>query len=147
MTVEESAHYPIHGLDAAEEWATSSPKGFGYIRLGDEHRAFAISMFHQFHCVRLMRSALDGDYRPVIQAHVEHCLNYIRQMILCSPDLTLEPPDVLTRDFEVERMGATHVCEDWRQVYEEMEKNWAEWTDIRVAFRNTTVFGYDSYDL
>lgn len=40
------------------------------------------------------------------------------------PNLTLEPADVLERDFEAHRTGATHVCKDWRQYYEEIEKNW-----------------------
>lgn len=81
MLVEEARSYPISGVDAQERWATSSPKGFGYARLGAEHRTFAVSMFHQLHCVRLMRSALSGNYGPYARGHMQHCLNYIRQYV------------------------------------------------------------------
>ncbi|KAJ7124096.1 hypothetical protein C8R43DRAFT_899204, partial [Mycena crocata] len=128
MVVEETRAYPIDGgYNALESWATTSPKGLGYVRLGSEQRAFAISMFHQLHCVRLMRAALAGRYDPYAQGHMQHCLNYLRQMILCSPNLTLEPANVLTRDFEVDRVGATHICSDWSGMYQDAADNWNNW--------------------
>ncbi|KAJ7744017.1 hypothetical protein DFH07DRAFT_978688 [Mycena maculata] len=128
MVVEETRSYPIEGdPDAREIWATTNSKGFGYVRLGSEDRAFAVAMFHQLHCVRLLRAALAGRYDTTSRGHVHHCLNYIRQMILCSPNLTLEPPDVLSRDFEVDRIGATHVCSDWTAMYSAAEQNWDSW--------------------
>ncbi|TDL29998.1 hypothetical protein BD410DRAFT_49513 [Rickenella mellea] len=48
-------------------------------------------------------------------------------MALCSPDLTLEPFDPLDRDFDVDKIGATHVCRDWSAVYTEMSRNWDNW--------------------
>ncbi|KAF7347013.1 Hydrolase-4 domain-containing protein [Mycena venus] len=134
MLVEETRFYPIEGGDAQELWATSSPKGFGYVRLGAEERAFAVSMFHQLHCTRLMRAALAGSYDTSAKAHMQHCLNYIRQMTLCSPDLTLEPANVLSRNFEVERAGATHVCADWSALYTAAAKNW----DVFAEGKNLT---------
>ncbi|KAJ6460032.1 hypothetical protein C8R47DRAFT_1327817 [Mycena vitilis] len=126
MVVEETRSYPIDGGDnALEIWATSSSKGFGYVRLGPEQRTFAVAMFHQLHCVRLIRAGLGGRYDTYTINHMHHCLNYIRQMILCSPNLTLEPADVLSRDFEVDRIGATHVCTDWSAMYDEAANNWA----------------------
>ncbi|KAI0722491.1 hypothetical protein C8Q76DRAFT_691264 [Earliella scabrosa] len=133
LVVEDPIHLPITGPDAREEWASYTPKGFGYLRLGPEHRAFTITMFHEYHCLRLFRFALAGDTRPRTRSHFAHCLNYIRQMVLCAPDLTLEPYDALERNFDVERSGATHVCEDWNQVYDEMSKNWEDWVKIRPA--------------
>jgi hypothetical protein len=80
MIVEETRAYPINGgHNALEIWATSSSKGFGYVRLGSENRAFAVSMFHQLHCVRLLRAALAGRYDSYAQGHMHHCLNYLRQ--------------------------------------------------------------------
>ncbi|KAJ7697022.1 hypothetical protein B0H17DRAFT_1052626 [Mycena rosella] len=80
MTVEETQSYPIHGgHNTLEMWATTSSKGFGYVRLGTEHRAFAVSMFHQLHCVRLLRASLAGSYDPYARGHMHHCLNYLRQ--------------------------------------------------------------------
>ncbi|KAJ7074802.1 hypothetical protein C8F01DRAFT_971726, partial [Mycena amicta] len=131
MLVQESRAYPIHGDDALERWATTSSGGFGYVRLGEEQRAFAIAMFHEMHCVRLMRAALSGRYDAAAQGHMHHCLNYIRQFILCSPDLTLEPPDVLSRDFEAERVGSTHVCADWSLFYQVAADNFDTFMDSR----------------
>ncbi|KAI0747053.1 hypothetical protein C8Q80DRAFT_1179059 [Daedaleopsis nitida] len=126
LVVEDPVHYAVVGPDAREEWASSTPEGVSYLHLGPERRAFSTSMFHQQHCLRAMRAALAGDYRPYMQQHFTHCLHYIRQMILCAPNLTLEPADVLERDYDagMKEVGAIHMCQDWRQVYEEMEANW-----------------------
>jgi hypothetical protein len=128
MTVEESVHYLIFGTEAKEEWATNSPAGFGYVRMGPDRRVFALDLFHQLHCLRLMRAALGGDYSPKTREHMGHCLNFVRQFALCDLNLTLEPPDVLDRDFEVKRTGATHVCTDWRQVFRALEDNYYSWS-------------------
>ncbi|KAK0233925.1 hypothetical protein IW262DRAFT_122738 [Armillaria fumosa] len=124
MTIEESSHYGISGLDSPEEWASTATYGFGYLRLGQEQRRFALSMWHQLHCLRLMRTALDGDYDQGVREHMQHCLTYLRPMILCNPDLTLESADVLTRNYEIKRVGATHVCKDWSKVYDAMGRNY-----------------------
>jgi hypothetical protein len=80
MAVEETRFYPIGGgHDSFEMWATTSSKGFGYVRLGNEHRAFAVAMFHQLHCVRLIHAGLTGRYDVATRGHMRHCLNYIRQ--------------------------------------------------------------------
>ncbi|KAI0371488.1 hypothetical protein BV20DRAFT_941747 [Pilatotrama ljubarskyi] len=131
LVVEDPAHYSISGLDAREEWAANTPKGYSYVRLGPEYRTFAVSMFHELHCLRLMRSALAGDHRPATDGHFGHCLIYLRQLILCNPDLTLEPPDVMDHDYDVKQDGSTHICQDWRQVYDAMASNWDQWVDVR----------------
>ncbi|KAH9053135.1 hypothetical protein EDB87DRAFT_1569667, partial [Lactarius vividus] len=41
------------------------------------------------------------------EPHEQHCLNYLRQKELCHPDLTLEPIDFATREFEVDRVRQT----------------------------------------
>lgn len=129
LAIENSAHYPIIGLDAREEWAANTPKGFGFMRLGPEGRAFAISMYHQLHCLRLMRFALAaGDHSELKFTHFGHCLIYLRQLILCNPDLTLEPYDVLDGDYDVKQDISTHVCQDWRQVYDAMASNRDSWS-------------------
>ena len=68
-----------------------------------------------------------------------HSLNYFRQMILCEPDLTLEPADILQRDVESERVNSIHVCNDWRQVYDAMATNWQQWIAERETFVNGSV--------
>ena len=50
-----------------------------------------------------------------------HCLNYMRQMVLCRADLALDP--VLGRGTEARVRPDTNQCVDWRRVYQELEKN------------------------
>ncbi|VDC03520.1 unnamed protein product [Peniophora sp. CBMAI 1063] len=138
LVMEESEHYGISHPDAREEWATTTATGFGYVRLGPDRRAFALSMFHQLHCLRLLRAGLDGDYRPQIQGHFRHCLNYLRQMILCQPDLTLEPHNVIDHDPMMKGPTSVHVCSDWREVYDAVEDNYAAWVQERPALANQT---------
>ncbi|THH08336.1 hypothetical protein EW146_g9027 [Bondarzewia mesenterica] len=125
LTVEESTHYPLAGADALKQWASTAPRSIGYVRLGAPQRTLCVSMFHQLHCLRALRLRIDEGVGSL--AHAQHCLNYLRQMVLCSPDLTLEPFDPLKRDFEVQRTGATHECRDWRTVYAEIDRNWDAW--------------------
>ncbi|KAJ6569451.1 hypothetical protein B0H19DRAFT_695289 [Mycena capillaripes] len=133
LTVEESIRYPIVGIDAKEDWASNSPAGYGYLRLGPEKRQYALDLAHQLHCLRNIRGGLAGNHSPKMQWHVQHCLNFLRMMALCMPNLTLEPADVLDRDFEIDRTGATHVCKDWRQYMKEMEANWYDFIGNRSS--------------
>ena len=139
LVIEDTSHYPILGPDARAEWASGTPKGFGYIRLGPEHRSFSVSMFHEAHCLRVFRGGLAGNYQPQIVTHFGHCLVYIRQMILCFPDLTLEPHNGLDRDFKTEPSRSMHVCNDWRQVYDGMSSNWEDWVKVRPTANLTNM--------
>ncbi|KAJ6498097.1 hypothetical protein C8R47DRAFT_318690 [Mycena vitilis] len=133
LVVQESIHYPITGIDAKEDWASNSPAGYGYLRLGPEKRHYALDLAHQLHCLRNIRGGLAGDRSKKMLWHVQHCLNFLRMMALCMPNLTLEPVDVLERDFEIHRAGATHVCKDWRQYFEHMEENWYDFIGNRSS--------------
>lgn len=81
LTVEESLNYPLEGPDALAHWASTSPRGQGYVRMGSPHRVLCVSMFHQLHCLRLLRLAIMEPEHPLGSlAHAHHCLNYIRQV-------------------------------------------------------------------
>ncbi|KAF8205915.1 hypothetical protein K438DRAFT_1715089 [Mycena galopus ATCC 62051] len=140
MTMEETRHYPLNGSDALDEWASSSSVGYGYVRLGPEYRGFALGMFHELHCLHVMRLVV-GEHDADAVGHFQHCLNYLRQFILCSPNLTLEPADVLTRDFETNRVGATHVCSDWSMAHNEVAENWWKWEPVRNSNGSVPVSG------
>lgn len=70
--------------------------------------------------------------------HSGHCLNFLRQAILCNCDTTLDPlVTVIDRDGTMttgtDGLGVTHVCRDWSQVYAYVTENqkgpvWAEQT-------------------
>ncbi|KAF9450001.1 hypothetical protein P691DRAFT_758593 [Macrolepiota fuliginosa MF-IS2] len=136
MTVQESAHFAVADPESELEWLWTATIGDGHVRLGDEKRMFAVAMFHQLHCLRGMRNALAKGWHHIGRSrkgHIHHCYNYLRQWTLCSADVTLEPGDFTTRNFTVNRQGATHTCIDWQPSYELMKDKWIEWEEFRVA--------------
>ncbi|KAG1732947.1 hypothetical protein EDB19DRAFT_1639969, partial [Suillus lakei] len=134
LTVEESVRFAIDLPEAKIEWLSTSPPGTGHVALGAENRVFFVSMFHQLHCLRLFRAALIGRNN---QEHTHHCLNYLRQWILCQADLTLEAGDFTTRDFKQHRVGATHICRDWSELYDNVSVNWKDRQPAAIG--NSTV--------
>ncbi|KAI0056948.1 hypothetical protein BV25DRAFT_1842002 [Artomyces pyxidatus] len=129
-------HYPIHGPDADAQWAAAMP-GQGFVYLGEQHRQFSFSMFHQLRCVDILRNELarvtenDGDATPPTELS-GHCLNYLRQMVLCRSDLALI--SVLGKP-EPELYPDTLQCADWRQVYAAVERNQEEhrlWMSVQL---------------
>lgn len=134
MVVEESAHYTLNAFPRGDsEWHYLIPRGGGTFRLGPQNRAFSVSMFHQLHCLRYFRNDYLNYTEEVNLNHVQHCFNYLRQTSLCHADLTLEPGDFTTRHFQHDRVGATHICRNWKAAYEEIELNWATWKKDREA--------------
>jgi len=144
MVVEESVHYVAGGLvesggGGKDEWQYQRGFGFdGAARLGAQNRTFAVSLYHQEHCLLYFHAQLTESDRtgttttndsspPGRFAHHQHCLNYLRQQALCHPDLTLEPGDFTTRDFEVDRVGQTHVCRDFDTAWDYNTERWLEW--------------------
>ncbi|KAF8055309.1 hypothetical protein FPV67DRAFT_1680554 [Lyophyllum atratum] len=124
LRVEESNAYPLLGNDSDTNWFSLTSAGWGYTHLGPEDRTFMVTIFHEMHCMRMLNFAL-GDSAST--EHVHHCLNYLRQATLCSLDLTLEPGDFATRNFETDRVGALHTCRDWSAAYDIMEERWDDW--------------------
>ncbi|KIW65930.1 hypothetical protein PV04_08144 [Phialophora macrospora] len=64
-----------------------------------------IAMFHQLHCLTAMRNAmqagLEGRLTAVDQHdddHWPHCMDYLRQVIMCRADGTIERPREVFRD-------------------------------------------------
>lgn len=139
LTVEESVHFSLSRDDGESIWRASTPTGGGYVHLGAEMRLYSVAMFHQLHCIERLREALVGEGDG---HHTQHCLNYLRQFILCQPDLTLEEGNFMERNFEMEEdghgdvrmpVGRTHMCSDWSVVYDAMEGNWDEWVATAQA--------------
>ncbi|KAI0311938.1 hypothetical protein OF83DRAFT_706430 [Amylostereum chailletii] len=109
-TFEESVHFTLEDPESEKEWLQTSPYGSGIIRLGPHNRTFVVAMFHEIHCLRNFRDAYIASRDNTDWGHVQHCLNYVRQLALCSADVTLERGDFMMRDFATERTGETHVC-------------------------------------
>lgn len=135
VTMEDTEKYAIHGSQADAEWVATTAADNGYIRLGKDRRLMGISVGHEMHCIRSLRVAVAYPLHPSANVgHFSHCLNYLRLYILCDPDLTLEKFDPLEGNFSLPRSGATHICKDWRVVYDELSKAFKE--DVAFIGRN-----------
>ncbi|KAL0961077.1 hypothetical protein HGRIS_006060 [Hohenbuehelia grisea] len=133
MRVEETVHYDQRTTSGQKEWPYTRPQGSGNVRLGSGHQLYIASAFHQMHCIELFSAALIGD-KEVTRGHLQHCLNYMREVALCRPDLTLEPGDFTERNFTTDRVGATHICRDWEAEYEAVASNTLEWVEFKKTY-------------
>ena len=129
MNIEPTKHYQLSGHNADAEWAALAPQN-GIIHLGPHRQPYSISLFHQLRCLDIIRrDMIVVDSEDTTGSKLSrHCLNYMRQMVLCRADLALDP--VLGRGLEARVRPDTNQCVDWRRVYEELEKNqreYAQW--------------------
>ncbi|KAG1858179.1 hypothetical protein F4604DRAFT_1906394 [Suillus subluteus] len=72
LTFEDSKYYSTSGLTAWSEWNLLNhfPEGHGFVRLGPNYSLFRLAL-------------IDGP-----NDHSGHCLNFLRQAILCNSDTT-----------------------------------------------------------
>ncbi|KAF3100588.1 hypothetical protein TWF706_006141 [Orbilia oligospora] len=82
---------------------------------------FAVSSFHQLHCLHMVVksyfSALGSHDHDVV--HTKHCLEYLRNSIVCSADSALEPWKKELNG--VDGFGNVHMCRDFEGLFK-----WAE---------------------
>ncbi|KAJ7028061.1 hypothetical protein C8F04DRAFT_1399116 [Mycena alexandri] len=125
MAIEDTVSYPLNGSGADLKWESMLPKGGGIVYVGQNKEPYMLSLYHQLKCLDVLRhfhiatvegraSAFDG------LAH--HCLNYLRQMVLCRSDLRLESVENSDGANAVDMYGEL-TCVDWRQVYSRVEEN------------------------
>ncbi|KAF9465116.1 hypothetical protein BDZ94DRAFT_408386 [Collybia nuda] len=126
MSVENTLHYRY---DNGTEWDRLLPSN-GVLHLGDHHEEFTVSMFHQLRCLNIVRGSLVSHRSQSIKDSemklARHCMNYLRQMVLCRSQLHLES----VRDHVGVRLTVsetTHTCRDWTAVYEAAEANVREY--------------------
>ncbi|EJD41391.1 hypothetical protein AURDEDRAFT_115486 [Auricularia subglabra TFB-10046 SS5] len=127
LAIEESVHWEL-GDAGLEQWELYV-KEHSWYKLGPNYHGFVVTMYHDIHCLRVLHRALFPVIAPQHAAggHAQHCLNYLRQMALCRPDLTLEPPDVLARQWDVDRSRSTHLCHDWSLAQRRGDEAQAAW--------------------
>ncbi|RDW91743.1 hypothetical protein BP5796_02908 [Coleophoma crateriformis] len=96
---------------------------------------YALTMHHQIHCLGLMKHVFISAERnePIPSTsfrHMDHCVEYIRQSIMCYGDLTLEPLQLGSsqKAIESDTWGSKHFCRDWTALKE------AVWERSTVGF-------------
>ncbi|KAI0631209.1 hypothetical protein C8Q77DRAFT_1061854 [Trametes polyzona] len=107
-------HFP---LESDAEWGSIFPKDDGFTPLGPANRTFHVAMVHQMHCLDVFRVGY-ATCEPEYKHHIEHCLRYLRQTLLCLADTTLEE-SVPSRNKHGKLVhssagyGIVHRCRDW----------------------------------
>jgi len=129
--------------DRDRAWGSLMPVGQGFVVVNDSQKynlqpgkntsfgeLYDISMFHQLHCLTQIRSYLftlqiamnrnnTQEIFDIILApkepHVFHCLDYLRQGVMCVGDMTIEWPREESdgRRFAVDGWGVQHQCKSW----------------------------------
>ncbi|KAJ7622537.1 hypothetical protein FB45DRAFT_927919 [Roridomyces roridus] len=136
MRITASAHYQFDTAEGAEEYGKLLPPGGYMVHVLDKDtgsvQPYTVTLFHQMKCLDILRQeylALEPGNTPSPVTH--HCLNYLRQSILCRPNIRLESVKntvgTAIRDYE-------SVCMDWTKVYEEAERNYGvflDWNETR----------------
>lgn len=126
MHVEQSVRYPLNGSEGDSQWSALVP-GDGIVHVGPDRTPFMPSLFHQLRCLDIIRRAYIGSGEEDLTAVSRHCLNYLRQMVLCRGDLRLEPVVDPFSKHAVQPWGK-HTCDDWTAVYSAYEKNEEEYS-------------------
>ncbi|KAJ1715748.1 hypothetical protein NYO67_2047 [Aspergillus flavus] len=83
----------------------------------------ALDVYHQLHCLRWVRRYLHQDYYNMTEInlgqHIDHCLDGLRQYVMCNADLSLNTFDWIPNyprpwpNFEV-----VHRCANWESIEE-----------------------------
>ncbi|KAF8875066.1 hypothetical protein BD779DRAFT_228318 [Infundibulicybe gibba] len=109
---------PHFALYDDDEWGTFFPSD-GFTDLGPNNRTFLLSMIHQMHCLDVIRVGFVVNGTDAAK-HIQHCLRYLRQMVLCNADTTLEAADEIILNGRLEHeangVGMVHRCKDWTVV-------------------------------
>ncbi|KAJ7122689.1 hypothetical protein C8R43DRAFT_1032262 [Mycena crocata] len=119
LKLEDSERYRLSDFTAYVDWRSTDlfPHGNGFVALGPAGRHFGIAMFHQMHCLQILRNTI---VQGGPDHHARHCLNLLRQTVLCASDTTL---DALNFEQGTDGLGIVHVCRDWQKVYDFVEEN------------------------
>ncbi|KAK4216772.1 hypothetical protein QBC37DRAFT_416156 [Rhypophila decipiens] len=129
-------------------WMSFFPPGTGYVSMSkirdagevplvykhmetDGSGRFCVAAFHQLHCLYLIHVALqravrglEGDFTKqqpetnLEESHTLHCVDYLRESIMCTADNNLEPFGPETEGKGVDGFGSVHQCRDWGALFD-----------------------------
>ncbi|KAI0649024.1 hypothetical protein C8Q79DRAFT_487858 [Trametes meyenii] len=130
LSHEDGAHYAVDTELGALEWDSTLPRGGTILHLGPDLRPFTLSMFHQLRCLNIVREAIveiphDSSLEPKDFRLLQHCMDYLRQAVMCRADQRLESVRAIVGG-RVTVSDITHSCRDWTAVYEAAEVNYAQ---------------------
>ncbi|KAH8091354.1 hypothetical protein BXZ70DRAFT_1011168 [Cristinia sonorae] len=115
-------------LYSDDDWGTIFPKPWsGFMSLGPDNQPYTLTLYHQLHCLDAIRVSFVVNGTGSGE-HVEHCLRYLKQTLLCNADTTLEPAHWLRntaggRVPASNGVGVVHECKGWEALRRIVEDN------------------------
>ncbi|KAF8990219.1 hypothetical protein BDQ17DRAFT_1372190 [Cyathus striatus] len=93
------------------------------------HYIASLTVFHHLHCINSIRQTLYPDYYPHMSLknqtmfeHIEHCVDIIRQAIMCNPDISTMVWQWDSRaNRSIAALDVVHSCRNFDKI-----KQWAE---------------------
>lgn len=121
--VEKNAHY---GMSMDDEWESLLPSNHAsgvHLDSTSTHTQY-ISVYHQLSCLNALRKLYMSpgwEDNETKKETAHHCLNILRQAVLCNGDTALEPshPETLSNGKVVDAasgMDVLHVCRNWEEL-------------------------------
>lgn len=89
-------------------------------------RIYVSNHYSSLHNETLLTPRKMASHAPDI--HLFHCLDYIRQAVMCTGDTTLEPVDYVLGEngqsdgFEIDASATPRVCRNWGAMHRVMEE-------------------------
>jgi len=131
-----SVRYALNTSVAEEIWNKSTDtRNGGFVRLGPDRRVFAVSMFHELHCMSALSRALNETVQtPMLDGHVGHCLNYLRMFTQCTADAT-EEPVVKVSILKSQGCAPSFIrrCSNWNTLYDFLSRNYLAFHEHKVV--------------
>ena len=112
-------HYGVAEPEADDEWNALTPNN-GIIYLGAGKRPFSLAMFHQLRCLDIIRKSIRDRTSKEPSELDGHCLNYLRQMVLCSSRTEVDPVAGSNGNQPIYSM---RTCNNWSAVYSKARDN------------------------
>ena len=123
----------VFGLSDTDFQTINPTYGDSAVRLPDDRggqKAGSLEVFHQLHCLNFLRqSTFMEHYKSrvvsfqddpnVVRTHIDHCIEMLRQSIMCQSDLgVLTYNWVEVQDFPWPNFNTQHQCRNFEKVLE-----------------------------
>lgn len=128
MQFDNPKRFRLDSEDGIAEWHALVP-GDGLVYLGPHKQPYTIGMMHQLKCLDIIREEMvvertNGSPPPT--ALGRHCLNYMRQILMCRGDLELESFQFASHHNPIDWRGV-YECKDWEAVFNAVKENQLEY--------------------
>ncbi|KAL0575148.1 hypothetical protein V5O48_006825 [Marasmius crinis-equi] len=112
----------------SEAWKHLLPSGGHVVHVTEPDGAVSthtVALFHQLRCLEILQDAYVNEGSHRTSALAQHCMNYLRQTMLCQMDMRTE-----TQGSIFTYNGFDQLCYDWETIYAEAEKNFKIYSEL-----------------